>query len=248
MVLVPKKNGKWRIGFDYKELNKATKKDHFHLPFINQVLDVLKGKKFFSFLDGLSGYNPIQISPKDQDKTTFTCPWGTFSYRVLPFGLCNAPATFHRGVLSIFVELVQDAVEIYIDDFTPYGCDFQEALTNLGKVLHKCIEKNLSLSLEKCEFLMTEGIVLGHSISQQGLRVDPNKIAIIQRVPPPQKQRDVRSFLGLARYYRRFIKDFSKLASPLFGLLAKYYEFIWSKSCKEALDILKDKLTTMPIL
>ena len=94
LVLVPKKNGKWRICVDYQELNKATKKDHFPLPFIDQVLDGLAGKKFFSFLDGFSGYNQIQISPEDQDKTTFTCPWGTFAYRVLPFGLCNAPATF----------------------------------------------------------------------------------------------------------------------------------------------------------
>eukprot|EP00253_Pinus_taeda_P005557 PITA_05557 len=94
LVLVPKKNGKWRIYVDYKELNKSTKKDHFPLPFIDQVLDGLEGKKFFSFLDGFSGYNQIQISPDDQDKTTFTCPWGTFTYRVLPFGICNDPATF----------------------------------------------------------------------------------------------------------------------------------------------------------
>ncbi len=156
LVLVPKKNGKWRICVDYRELNKATKKDHFPLPFIDQVLDGLAGKKFFSFLDGFSRYNQIQISPEDQDKTTFTCPWGTFSYWVLPFGLCNAPATFQRAVLSIFVELVHDSVEIYMDDFTPYGSNFQEALTNLEKVLTKCTEMNLSLSPKKCEFLMTE--------------------------------------------------------------------------------------------
>lgn len=211
----------------YQELNKVTKKDHFTLPFINQVLDGLAGKKFFSFLDGFSRFNQIQISPEDQDKTTFTCPWGTFPYWVLPFGLCNALATFQRAILSIFSELVHGAVEIYIDDFTPYGSDFQEALSNLGKVLDKFIEMNLSLSLEKCEFFMTEGTVLGHAISQQGLKVDPNKIAIIKRVLPPQKLRDVRSFLGLDGYYRRLIKTFSKLASPFFGLLGKDVEFIW---------------------
>ena len=107
---------------------------------------------------------------------------------------------------------------------------------------------NLPLSPEKCEFLMTEGTVLGHAISQQGLQVDPNKIAIIQRVPPPQKVRDVRSFLGLAGYYRRFIKDFSKIASPLFILLGKDVEFIWSENSQEALDTLKSKLVTTPIL
>eukprot|EP00253_Pinus_taeda_P017300 PITA_17300 len=248
LVLVPKKNGKWRICVDYQELKKATKKDHFPLPFIDQVLDGLTGKKFFSFLDGFSGYNQIQISPEDQDKTTFTCPWGTFAYRVLPFGLCNAPAIFQREVLSIFVELVHNSVEIYMDDFTPYGSNFQEALSNVGIFLAKCIEMILSLSPEKCEFLMTEGTVLGHTISQQGLQVDPNKIAIIQRVPPPQKVRDVRSFLGLVGYYRRFTKDSSKLTSPLFGLLGKDIEFIWIDICQGALDTLKGKLITAPIL
>jgi len=137
LVLVPKKNGKWRICVNYRELNKATKKDHFPLPFIDQELYGLVGQTFFSFLDRFNGYNQIQISLEDQDKTTFTCPWGTFGYRVLPFGLCNAPATFHIVVLSIFVELVHDVVEIYMDDCTPYGGDFEEALSNLGKVLHK---------------------------------------------------------------------------------------------------------------
>ena len=121
---MPKKNGKWRICVDYRELNKATKNNHFPLPFIDQVLDGLAGKKFFSFLDGFSGYNQIQMSPEDQDKTTFTCPWGTFAYWVLPFGLCNATFTFQRAVLSIVFELVHDAIEIYMDDFTPYGSDF----------------------------------------------------------------------------------------------------------------------------
>eukprot|EP00253_Pinus_taeda_P020690 PITA_20690 len=135
-----------------------------------------------------------------------------------------------------------------MDDFTPYTSGFQEALSNLGKVLSKCIEMNLSLSPEKCEFLMIEGIVLGHTISRQGLQVDPNKIAIIKKVPPPQKVRDVRSFLGLAGYYRRFIKDFNKLASPLFGLLEKYVEFKWTDDCQRALNELKDKLVSTPIL
>ncbi|MCY6525011.1 reverse transcriptase family protein, partial [Actinobacillus pleuropneumoniae] len=110
------------------ELNKANQKAHFSLPFIDQVLDTLAGKKFFSFLDGFSGYNQIQIAPEDQDKTTFTCPWGTFAYRVLPFGLCNAPATFQRAILSIFANLINDGLEVYMDDFTPYGDDFDPEL------------------------------------------------------------------------------------------------------------------------
>lgn len=125
LVVVPKKNGKWQICVDYRKLNKATQKDHFPLPFIDQVLDTLVGKKFFSFLDGFCGYNQIQIAPEDQDKTNFTYPWGTFAYRVLPFGLCNAPTTFQRAILSIFANLINEGLEVYMDDFTPYGDEFE---------------------------------------------------------------------------------------------------------------------------
>ena len=138
LMIVTKKNGKWRVYVDYRELNKATQKDHFPSPFIDQVLDTLSGKKFFSFLDGFSGYNQIQIAPVDQDKTTFTCPWGTFAYRVLPFGLCNALAMFQRAIIGIFSELVNDSREIFMDDFTPYGRDFEDALENLKKALIHC--------------------------------------------------------------------------------------------------------------
>jgi len=112
-------------------------------------LDTLAGKQYFSFLDGYSGYNQIQIAPEDQDKTTFTCPWGTYAYKVLPFGLCNAPATFQRAVLGVFADLIHDCVEVYMDDFTVYGNTFEEALSNLEKVLIRCQESNLSLSHEK---------------------------------------------------------------------------------------------------
>ena len=135
LVVVPKKNGKWRIYVDYRELNKATQKDHFPLPFIDQVLDNLSKQKYFSFMDGFSGYNKIQIALEDQDKTTFTCPLGTFAYSMLPFGLCNTPTTFQRAIIGIFFDLVNDCLEIYMDDFTPYGDSFEEALTNLEKVL-----------------------------------------------------------------------------------------------------------------
>ena len=133
--MVPKKNGKWRICVDYRELNKATQNDHFPLPFIDQVLDSLVEQQFFSFLNGFSGYNQIQIAPEEQDKTTFACPWGTFTYRVLPFSLCNAPATFQRAILSIFSNLINEGLEVYMDDFTPYGDDIEPALETMEKVL-----------------------------------------------------------------------------------------------------------------
>ena len=167
LVLVPKKDGRWRICIDYQELNKSTLKDYFPLPFIDQVLDTLAGKKYFSFLNGFSGYNQIQITPEDQDKTTFTCPWDTFSYRVLPFGLCNALATYQRAVMAIFVDL--ECVEIYMDDFYVFGDSFQEALKNLEKVLLHYQEDNIALSDKKCRLMCKAGVVLGHLISKKGI-------------------------------------------------------------------------------
>eukprot|EP00253_Pinus_taeda_P021045 PITA_21045 len=248
LVVVPKKNGKWRICVDYRQLNKATLKDYFPLPFIDQVFDTLAGKSSFSFLDGFSGYNQIRIALEDQEKTTFTCPWGTYAYNVFPFGLCSAPTTFQRDVLAIFVDLVHDCVEVYMDDFSVYGDSFEHALTNLEKVLKRCIEANLSLSNEKCFIMLNEGIVLGHYISSHGIKVDPSKIQIIVDLPIPKTQKEVRSFLGYASYYKRFIEHFSRMTLPLFKLLAKDAPFNWNDNCQQAFETLKVKLSTTPVL
>lgn len=192
---------------------------------MDQILDSLVGKRYFSFIDGFSGCNQIQIAPEDQEKTTFTCPWGTYAYSILPFGLCNSLATFQRAVISIVSDISQDIMEIYMDDFTTYGSKFEEALGNLKKVLQQCEDYSLSLNSEKCFIMMQEEIVLGHHISIKGIQVDPTKIEVIQNINAPIKQKDVRSFLGHAGYYRRFIKDFSKIASPLYSLLTKDMEF-----------------------
>ena len=152
LVVVPKKNGKWWICFDYRELNKGTLRDYFSLPFIDQVLDTLSEKKYFSFLDGFSEYNKIQITSEDQKKTTVIYPWGAYAYRVLPFGLCNAPATFQRVVLGIFADLIHDCVDVFMDDFLVYGDTYEESLTNLEKVLNHCQVTNLFLSHQKCRY------------------------------------------------------------------------------------------------
>jgi len=201
LVVVPKKSGKWRICVAYKQLSKETLKDYFPLPFIDQVLDTLAGKSSFSFLDGFIGYNQIRTTLEDQDKTTFTCPWGTHSCNVFPFGLCNSPTTFQRVVLVIFSDLVHDCVEVYMDDFSVYGNSFQHALENLEFFLKRCIEANLSLSNEKCFMMLNEGIVLGHYISSQGIIFYPSKIQIIVNF-----LKEVRIFLGYVSYYRRFIE------------------------------------------
>jgi len=155
VVVLKKVIGKWRICVDFQELNKTTLNDYFPLPFIDQVLDTLSGKQYFSFLDRYNKYNKILIAPEDQDNTTFTCPWGNYAYSVLPFDLCNAPATFQRAVLGIFAKLIHDCVEVYMYEFTLYGNTYQEALDNIKKVLIRCQEMNLSLSHEKCKMLLT---------------------------------------------------------------------------------------------
>jgi hypothetical protein len=203
------------------------------------VLDTLSRKKYFSFLDGFNGYNQIQITPKDQEKTTLTYPWGTYSYRLLPFGLCNASTTFQRVVLAIFYDLTNDCVQIYMDDFTVHGYDFQEDLISLEKVLIRCRETNLSLSNENSKMMLTKGIVLGHHISSYGMRVDPAKIHIITQIKLPSSQKEVQNLLGHAGYYRRFIHNFTSLATPLFNLLFKEAKLNWNDECQVSFEILK---------
>ena len=238
----------WRVCIDYRRLNEVTRKDHFPLPFIDQLLERVSGHPFYCFLDGYSGYFQIEIAPEDQEKTTFTCPFGTYAYRRMPFGLCNAPATFQRCMLSMFSDMVERIMEVYMDDITVYGGDFEECLTNLEAILQRCIEKNLVLNWEKCHFMVNQGIVPGHIISSRGIEVDKAKIDIISKLPPPTNVKTIRQFLGHAGFYRRFIKDFSKIAKPLYKLLKKDAKFVWEEDCLKSFEELKFNLTTSPIV
>ena len=145
----------WRVCIDYRRLNEVTRKDHFPLSFMDQLLERISGHPFYYFLDGYSGYFQIEIAVVAQEKTTFTCPCGTYAYRRMPFGLCNAPATFQRCMLSIFSDLVEPIMEVYMDDITVYGGSFEECLINLETVLHRCIKKNLVLNWEKHHFMVS---------------------------------------------------------------------------------------------
>ena len=238
----------WRVRIDYKRLNEVTRKDHFPLPFMDQLLERISGHPFYFFLDGYSGYFHIEIATEDQEKTTFTCPFGTYAYRRMPFGLCNALATFQRCMLSIFNDLVERIMEVYMDDITIYGGSFEECLINLETILHRCVEKNLVLNWEKCHFMVNQGIVLGHIISNKGIEVDKVKIELISKLPSPTNVKTVRQFLGHADFYRRFIKDFLKIAKPLYKLLEKDAKFIWDEDCQKSFEELKDYLTTAPIV
>ncbi|XP_074305170.1 uncharacterized protein LOC141640182 [Silene latifolia] len=208
----------WRVCIDYRRLNQVTWKDHFPLPFLDQMLERLGGKEYYCFLDGYSGYFQIPIHPEDQSKTTFTCPFGTYAYRRMPFGLCNAPGTFQRCMMSIFSDYVERILEVFMDDFTIHGDSFDSCLDHLAMVLSR------------------------------GIEVDMAKVDVIKTLPYPSNTRDVRSFLGHAGFYRRFIKDFSKIANPLCKLLHKDVEFVFDDHCREAFDLLKERLVSAPII
>ncbi|WKA08898.1 hypothetical protein VitviT2T_026582 [Vitis vinifera] len=184
----------WRVCIDYRKLNAVTRKYHFPLPFIDQVLERVSGHPFYCFLDGYSGYFQIEIDVEDQEKTTFTCPFGTYTYRRMPFGLCNALATFQRCMLSIFSDMVERIMEVFMDDITIYGGTFEECLVNLEAVLKRCIEKDLVLNWEKCHFMVHQGIFLGHIISEKGIEVDKAKVELIAKLPSPTTVKGVSDF------------------------------------------------------
>ena len=166
----------------------------------------------------------------------------------MPFGLCNAPATFQRCMMSMFSDLAEEVMEIFLDDFTVYGSSFEHCLQSLGTVLHKCQEKNLALNWEKCHFMVTEGIVLGQRIFAAGLEVDQAKVSIIKTLMPPTIVKGIRSFLGHAGFYRRFIRDFSKLARPLCRLLEKDAKFNFDESYQNSFEEIKSRLVKTPIM
>ncbi|XP_048596439.1 uncharacterized protein LOC111201249 [Brassica napus] len=203
-----------RMCIDYRKLNSASRKDHFPLPFIDQMLERLANHPFYCFLDGYSGFFQIPIHPNDQEKTTFTCPYGTFAYRRMPFGLCNAPATFQRCMMSIFSDLIEDVVEVFMDDFSVYGSSFSACLSNLCR----------------------------------GIEVDKAKIDVMVGLPQPKTVKDIRSFLGHAGFYRRFIKDFSMITRPLTRLLCKEATFSFDVECLQAFKKLKGELVSAPIV
>ncbi|GJU77618.1 reverse transcriptase domain-containing protein [Tanacetum coccineum] len=238
----------WRVCIDYRKLNEATAKDHFPLLVMDQMLEILPGNKYFCFLDGFSGYFQIPIDHMDQEKTTFTCPFRTYAYRRMPFGLCNTPTTFQRCMLAIFHDMIEESVKVFMDDFSVFEDSFDKCLNNLDKMLQHCKDAHLVLNWEKCHFMVKKGIVLGHKVSGAGLEVDKAKINVITKRPPPTNIKGVRSFLGHAGFYRRFIKDFLKIARPITKLHEKDTPFEFNDECQKAFKILKEKLTCAPVI
>ncbi|RVW34656.1 Retrovirus-related Pol polyprotein from transposon 17.6 [Vitis vinifera] len=194
----------WKVCIDYRRLNAVTRKDHFHCLLLIKSWRESLAIIFIVSWTGYSGYFQIEIDVEDQEKTTFTCPFGTYAYRRMPFGLCNAPATFQRCMLSIFSDMVERIMEVFTDDITIYGGTFEECLVNLEAVLKRCIENDLVLNWEKCHFMVHQGIVLGHIIFEKGMKLIKQRWKLIVKLLPPTTVKGVRQFLGHARCRRVF--------------------------------------------
>ena len=248
IVVVRKKDGTARICVDYRKLNDVTKKDAHPLPRIDDIFDALRGAKYFSTLDLASGYHQVAVAPQDQEKTGFVTPWGHYEYTVMPFGLCNAPATFQRLMALIFSGLIGLDCLIYLDDIIIFSPTFEIHLIRLDKVFNRLKDQNLKIKLTKCKFGLSSVKFLGHIVSSEGIGVDLEKISSIQEWKFPQNVTEMRSFLGLASYYRRFIEDFGKISAPLTRMLENNRPFIWDDEAKKAFNELKSRLVKAPIL
>ena len=243
-----KKDGTLRLCIDYRELNKVTIKNKYPLPRIEDLFDQLQGASYFSKIDLRSGYHQLKIKEEDIPKTAFRTRYGHYEFLVMPFGLTNAPAAFMDLMNRIFKEYLDQFVIVFIDDILIYSRSKEEHERHLRTVLQTLREKKLFAKFKKCEFWLGNVSFLGHIISKEGIAVDPGKIEAIKSWPTPTNVKEVRSFLGLAGYYQRFVEGFSKIALPLTQLTRKNVKFQWSDERERSFQELKKRLITAPIL
>jgi hypothetical protein len=246
-ILVPKKDGSWRMCVDSRAVNKITIKYRFPIPRLDDLLDQLHGATIFSKIDLRSGYHQIRLRPGDEWKTAFKTRDGLYEWTVMPFGLSNAPSTFMRLMNQVLRPFIGKFVVVYFDDILIYSKSKEEHLEQLRQVLQTLREQKLYANLKKCSFLTSEVTFLGYIITAEGIRVDPSKVEAINNWPVPKSIHDVRSFHGLASFYRRFIKNFSSVAAPLTDCI-KGDKFQWTEQAQKSFDELKQRLTETPVL
>ena len=248
IVLVTKKDGSTRFCVDYRKLNAVTKKDSYPLPDIRQCLDALADSAWFSCMDINAGYWQIGVKPEDREKTAFATSMGLYQFVKMPFGLVAAPSDFCRLMGDIFRDIQWIECLIYMDDIIVPAKTIDETLVRLEHVFQRLQQANLKLKPSKCVFMQKSVKFLGHEVSALGINTDKDKIKAVQEWPVPRTVKQVRSFVGLAAYYKRFIASFGEICKPLYQLCEKNRQFLWSLDCQHAFETLKDKLTTAPIL
>ena len=248
IVPVPKKDGKVRVCVEFRDLNKASPKDDFPLPHIDMLVDSTAGHPMLSFMDGFYGYNQILMAPEDMEKTYFITEWGTYCYRVMPFGLKNAGATYQRAATTLFHDMMHRDVEVYVDDMIVKSQGGADHLAALQRFFERIRQFRLRLNPKKCSFGVTSGKLLGHIVSERGIEVDPEKTKAILDMPAPRTEKEIRGFLGRLQYISRFIARLTDICEPIFRLLRKNQPTIWNDDCQCAFEKIKECLLSPPVL
>ena len=248
IVLCKKKDGTVRFCIDYRKLNQITEKDAYPLPRIEDNLDALRGARWFSTLDLASGYWQVEMDENSKEHTAFCTKYGLYQFKVMPFGLCNAPGTFERLMETVLRGMQWERAVLYLDDIIIFSKDVDEQMDRLEEVFERLKKANLTLKSSKCHFFQKQVEFLGHIVDQQGIHTDPKKIEAISNWSVPKRVKEVRAFLGITGYYRRFIKNYSQIAKPLHQLTENNSQFHWTEETNQAFETLKTALTTAPIL
>lgn len=248
ILYVPKSDGKFRLCVDFRKINLVSQPDLYPLPRLEDILMSLKGARFFSSIDLSKGFHQLELDERTKHKTSFVTMFGQYEYNVLPMGLKSAPGAFQRCLTTILSGLDYERCLIYLDDILVFSSTFKEHLENLELVIFRIRQANLKLKISKCFFGAQELKYLGHIISPKGISPDPEKVKCIKEFPEPKKVEEVARFLGMAGFYHKFIKDFSKLAAPMNALKRKNVKFNFNEKCREGFEILKECLSKPPIL
>ena len=248
VVPVPKKDGKVRVCVDFRDLNKACPKDDFPLLHIDMLVDSTTGHPMLSLMDGFSGYNQILMALEDMEKTSFITEWGTYCYRVMPFGLKNAGAIYQRAATTLFHDMMHRDVEVYVVDMIVKSRDRADHLATLQRFFERIRQFRLRLNPNKCTIGVTSGKLLGHIVSEHGVEVDPEKIKAILDMPAPRNEKEIRGFLGRLQYINRFIARLTDICEPIFLLLRKNQPTIWNNDCLCPFEKIKECLLSPLVL